>query len=88
MNKTLSFRIIIDIILAISILNGWWLLGIIFGLIGAGYYGYFFEFILAGIAYDALFGLVPEMGWRGYAGTIVSVVLFLLLLGAKKIVRA
>ena len=72
MNKKIISRIIINLILCVSVLNGWWFVAVPLGLIGAYVYSYFVEIIIAGIAYDSLFGLVPGMGIRAYMGIIIS----------------
>ena len=43
--------------------------------------------LFLGIAYDALFAMVPDMGVRGYSGIILAIVLIAIILGVKKIVR-
>ena len=83
----LSFRIITDLLLLISVVNGWWFIALPLSLMGAWNFPYFIEIILAGIAYDSLFGLVPEMGLWGYAGTIMAVIGSIVANVLKKIVR-
>jgi hypothetical protein len=80
-------RIILDILLIIAVVNGWWLVAIILVLVGAWFFKLFIEVIIAGIAYDALFGMVSGMGWRGYVGTIIAIVLLLIIRFFKKLVR-
>jgi len=77
-------RVAIDIALFIFVINGWWPLVIVSGIIGAWYWPHFAELIVAGIAYDALFGMV---GARGWIGTIVSILLYTIILSIKKFVR-
>jgi len=83
----LSFRIITDLLLLISVVNGWWFIALPLSLMGAWNFPYFIEIILAGIAYDSLFGFVPEMGLWGYAGTIMAVIGSIVANVLKKIVR-
>ncbi len=87
MNKKILPRIIIDLILFLSVLNGWWFVALPLGLIGAYMYAHFVEIIIAGIIYDSLFGYIPGMGNRAYIGTIVAVVIYGTLSGLKKVVR-
>jgi len=87
MNKNLLTRIFIDLLIIITVLNGWWFFALPLALIGAWLFPYFVELIVAGIGYDSLFGFVPGMGAWGYAGTIVSIVLFAGIVGAKRWVR-
>ena len=66
---------------------------LLIGIIGAWYWPHFFEFIVAGIAYDALFGMISRTstttgtGIWGWIGTIISILLYTVILLAKKIVR-
>ena len=83
----LFLRIILDICIAIAVLNGWWPIAIILVLIGAWSFKLYIEIIIAGVAYDALFGMTHGMGWRGYEGTIFSVVLLIVVKLLKKLVR-
>lgn len=77
----------VDIILFISVINGWWPVALLAGVGGAWRWPYFAEAIIAGIAYDALFGMIPGTGVRGYLGTIISIVLYTIILLSKKVVR-
>jgi hypothetical protein len=87
MNNKIFIRIIIDIVIGITIIYGWWPLALVVVLIGIWMYDYFFEAIIAGLAYDSLFGLVPETGSIGYLGIISSVVLFTVMIALKKTLR-
>jgi hypothetical protein len=87
MKNSVILRIILDILIAISLLNGWWFLALPLALVGAWFFPYFIELIIAGIGYDSLFGFVSGMGIWGYMGTIVSVVLFAGISGVKRWVR-
>ncbi|MFA6315698.1 MAG: hypothetical protein WC648_05025 [Candidatus Paceibacterota bacterium] len=73
------FRIVLNLLLGFCVIMGWWYFAIIIIVIGSISWAYYWEMILAGIVYDALFGMVPEMGVWGYIGTIVSIVLFLII---------
>ncbi len=86
MNKT-SIRITADIILAVSVVNGWWFVIVPIGIIGAWNYLFFIEILLVGIIYDSLFGFVPSMGIWGYVGSIISVVILIGVLCSKKVLR-
>jgi hypothetical protein len=72
----IALRIILGILIALAVLQGWWFLALPLGLIGAWVFPVYAEIIIAGIAYDALFGMNGEAGMWGYAGTIVAVLLF------------
>ena len=88
MNKgKITGRIILDIVIAISVLSGWWFIALPVAICGAWLFSYFIEIVIAAIAYDAFFGMVPSMGWKGYVATIISVVILLIVDGLKKVVR-
>ncbi len=80
-------RILFGIIIAVSVLSGWWFIALPVALCGTWLFGYFVEIVIAGIAYDAFYGMVPGMGWKGYVATIISVVILLVAIGLKKVVR-
>ena len=80
-------RIIFDIVIAVSILSGWWFLALPIAICGAWLFSSYVEIIIAGIAYDAFFGMVPGMSWRGYVATYVSIIILLIVTGLKKVVR-
>jgi hypothetical protein len=81
-------RIITDIIIFVAILNGWWIIALPLAMFGAWFFRYFIEIILAGMAYDALFNMIQGSGWKGYIGTIIAVILFLIAHFLKKSVRS
>ncbi len=87
MTRTIIFRIIIDIFLAFCILNGTWFVALPLGIFGVWNFPYFVEIIIAGIAYDSLFGFTSGMGAWGYAGTIVSIGILVLVSVLKEVVR-
>lgn len=75
-SKKILGRIVLDFLIAVSILNGWWFVALPLGIVGVWIYKNYFEFIIAGVAYDALFGMVKGTGWIGYIGTIISVIMY------------
>jgi len=87
MQKSKLLRILTGIVLFWAVINGWWPIIIIMGIVAAWYWPYYVEGIIAGVAYDALFGMVPGLGYRGYIGTIISIVLYTIILLSKKVVR-
>ena len=87
MNKNILFRIIVDLILLLSVLNGWWFIALPVGIIGMYMYPYFIESIIAGVMYDSLFGLISGMGIRVYMGMILAVFIYVSLSAIKKVVR-
>ncbi len=87
MNKKTIFRIVIDLILFLAVLNGWWFIVIPFGFFGVYTYLYFIEILIAGIMYDSLFGFIPGMGVQAYIGTIVAVIIIVIMNLVKRVVR-
>ena len=86
MNNKATIRIVLDLALVISVLQGWWFVTLPLGLMGAWGFSYFLEFVLAGFAYDLSFGLAG-IGLIGYSGAIVSVILFTIIAAAKRLLR-
>lgn len=80
-------RIIIDIILALAVLQGWWFVAVPLCIIGCFAFPYYIEAIIAGVAYDSLFGMEQGMGWKGYIGTFVSIIILLIGYFGKKILK-
>jgi hypothetical protein len=80
-------RIIINIILALSILTGWWFVALPLGLFAVWKFPLYIEIIVAGIGYDALFGFTREAGVYGYLGTILTSVVVIFVLTLKKVMR-
>ncbi len=87
MQKNSIIRLVVNILLFVSVLNGWWPIAFIVGVGGAWYWPHFIEIIVAGVAYDALFGMISGTSIHGWIGTIVSIVLYTVILLIKKIVR-
>ncbi len=86
MNKPLT-RILIDLILFISVLNGWWFVALPLVILVGWFFPFFIELLIAGIMYDSLFGFTPSLGTSGYQGTISAGVLFIALFILKKVMR-
>jgi hypothetical protein len=80
-------RIILDLAIFVSIINGWWFIAIPLCAIGLWYIENFVEIIIAGIAYDSLFALNDAFGLYAYMGTIVGVLLYTCMHIVKKFVR-
>lgn len=80
-------RIFVDLLMVISVLEGWWFVALPLGLVCAWLFSFYIEILVAGIVYDSLFGLVPEMGLKGYLGTIVAAVIIVITSGLKRVVR-
>jgi hypothetical protein len=84
MNKQ---RIILDIVIAISVLYGWWFVILPVGLYCVWKFPGYIEILIAGIAYDSLFGFTREVGILGYMGTIVAALVILFVFTLKKVMR-
>ncbi len=87
MSHSLIFRILIYLATIFSVINGWWFIALPLLLLGAWKFSFRIEIILAGVAYDALFGMVRGTGLWGYIGTITAVCILILFMVLKKIVR-
>lgn len=71
----------------LATIHGWWFIALPIALIGLLRYRWYAECLIAGIAYDSLFGLVASEGVSSYAGTILAVTLFTVMSLLKKIMR-
>jgi len=80
-------RILIDIVLLLAVIYGWWVVAIIFSLIAIAYFQNFIELIIFGLIFDALFGFNENLGVFGFAGVIYSVSIYLIFFWLKKILR-
>lgn len=87
MKKQLIFRILLDFLIIVSILHAWWFIALPLAIFGVWKFPYFIEIILAGIIYDSLFGFVSGMGVLGYVGTVVSIIVFGIVVLLRKVVR-
>lgn len=83
MNKSILIRIIIDIVLFISIIKGWWFIAFPLIIFSVWLLPFFIESIIAGIVYDSLFGLISGLGIWSYTGTIFSVFTFFIIINFK-----
>jgi hypothetical protein len=56
-------------------------------IISAWFFPYFIELIAAGIIFDALYGMVPDMGIWGYISSIEAIVVYTLVVIVRNMVR-
>jgi hypothetical protein len=87
MSKSLIVRIIVDILIAFCVLQGWWFFALPIAVIAAWFSPYFIEMIVAGIVYDSLYGSIPTQGIWDYVGTIASVAILAMESGLKRAIR-
>ena len=87
MNKQPLYRIILDTLILLAILQGWWFVVLLLAIVGAWKYSSFAEIIIAGMMYDSLYGFVQSFGVRGYMGTIISVLFFVPIVVLKRVMR-
>jgi ABC-type enterochelin transport system permease subunit len=80
-------RIALSIIMLLAIIHGWWFVALPIALIGMLRYSNFYEALVAGLAYDSLFGLIPHEGILSYIGSISAIVLFGAIMVLKSIMR-
>jgi hypothetical protein len=71
----------------IAVICGWWFIALPFALIGAWFLPHFIELIIAGIAYDSLFGMIKGYGIFGYWGVLISIAIFVLAMISRRVVR-
>ena len=87
MNKRLTIRILADLCLAFSIINGWWFVALVIAIPAVWFEPFFVEMIVAGVAYDSLFGMVRTMGLKGYIASIIAVALYVIISFLKRTFR-
>ncbi len=80
-------RILIDLVLLLSVIYGWWVVAVVVSLVAILYFNNFFELIIFGLIFDALFGFNENLGIFGFAGLIFSVSVYLIFYWLKKILR-
>ncbi len=85
--KAIIIRICADIALFFLIINGWWFLALPLSLICLWSFSYYIEAIVAGIAFDSLFGYMPGMGLIGYSGTVLAVAITIVVYFLKRMMR-
>lgn len=83
----LKYRILLDIFLLFIILHGWWFIALPLGILGLWKFNQYWEIILLGFIYDSLFNFNSELGVLSYTGSILTVLLYLILILLKKISR-
>ncbi|MDE2041336.1 MAG: hypothetical protein KGI59_03095 [Patescibacteria group bacterium] len=87
MNTRVIWRIVLDLLLVLAAIQGWWPAIIIVGLIGVWTCRYFVEFVGAAYMYDMLFNVFPAAPHWAYLATATAIVVFAVEIGLKKIVR-
>ncbi len=80
-------RILIDLVLLLSVIYGWWVVAVVVSLVAILYFNNFFELIIFGLIFDALFGFNENLGIFGFAGLIYSVSVYLIFYWLKKVLR-
>ncbi len=87
MNTKTVYRIILDLCIITTVIQGWWFFALPLALIGVWTFPFFIEIMCVGILYDALFNFGPEMGMWAYSGTVASVCIFIVVYFVKKVAR-
>lgn len=87
MKHKLAKRLILDLLLIFSVLNGWWAFSLFFGLIGLCLFDYFIEIIFAGIIFDSIFGQNTGSGFWSYFGIVFSILFFALITWLRQVLR-
>lgn len=80
-------RIVLDIVLLLAVMFGFWYVALILGLYGLFRHPLFIEIICAGVIYDMLFRVLPDSGIRGYTGSLVALAVFLFYMSIRSAVR-
>ncbi len=80
-------RVIIDLLMFLCVMQGWWFAALPLGIVGALMFPFFIELVIAGVVYDALFGFAEGQGFVGYVGTVVSVAFIFVVVFVKKMMR-
>ncbi len=77
-----------DVLMLGSVLFGWWYVALPIGIIALFRFEYYAELLVAGFAYDALFGMGAGLAiWTAYAGTITALAFLGLAAGLKGSIR-
>lgn len=88
MNKNIIYRIIVDISIAIFILQGWWFVALPILLVSAWKFPGYVEIVVAGIAYDSLFNYSTETAsLLEYVGVLTTTAIFVCLFFVKQLLR-
>ncbi len=87
MNKILIIRIILDLFLLLAVISGWWIVALTVCIFSLFYFKNFFEILIFGVIFDALFGFNENLGYLGYIGTIVTVTTYIIFRWLKTILR-
>ncbi len=88
MNRSIAFRISADILLAIFTIFGLWYFALPIGIACLWIFPRYAELMIAGFAYDALFGMGSGLGiFSAYACTAISLALTALIISAKAMMR-
>ncbi len=85
--KKILPRLVSDLALFIFVIHGWWILVLILAMIANWKFPYFWEILLAGLAYDSLFNFSSDPSLSSWLGTILAAVIFVLIVFAKRVVR-
>ncbi len=83
----IALRIILDILLVLFAIIGYWPIMVVFGLVGLFYFNLFLEIVFAGILFDLLFGSNMELGVYGYGITLLTLAIFLIYKFLNKVLR-
>jgi hypothetical protein len=68
-------RIALDALVILFIIHGFWYIALPLVLFGLWILPFYYEILFAGVMYDSLFGMNNSLGWRGYAGFFLAVII-------------
>jgi len=80
-------RLILDAAMAVALLCGWWMVLLPLAVAGSWSFPFFAETVVAGLAFDSLFGLNRALPFFGLTGTAVSILILIAVFLLKKVVR-
>ena len=87
MDSEHMLRIILDVIILVCVIFGWWYIALPLGLIASWALPYYIELVAFGFIYDSLYGMGRGLGLLGFMGIIITVILFFFMWFFKVIVK-
>jgi hypothetical protein len=72
----------------VCVVKGVWIVAALLALFLLWKYHAIVTVLVAGILYDALYGMLPAQTWYGYVGTITAIVFVIGFYMLKKLVRS
>ena len=83
----LGARIVLDIVLIFAVMSGWWHVALIVAIVGLIFFQLYIEAAIAGMVYDALFGIRSDHFFKQHIALIVSTALFIVTFLIRRSIR-